>query len=125
MGVSTNKSKKGYCFLLGVGDGRLAYELVKQSEYHIICVESDETKVRQARQLLDCAGIYGVRVSVHHVDSAKLPYTDYLANLIVVNEASQHQFLDQEIFRVLRPYGGVMVTLNQQERGETLCRGEI
>ena len=117
--------KKGYCFLLGVGDGRLAYELVKQSEYHIICVESDETKVRQARQLLDCAGIYGVRVSVHHVDSAKLPYTDYLANLIVVNEASQHQFLDQEIFRVLRPYGGVMVTLNQQERGETLCRGEI
>jgi len=123
--LQQSNQKKGYCLLLGAEDGRLAYELAKQSEYHIICVESDETKIRQARQSLDRAGIYGIRISVHHIDDAKLPYTNYLANLIVINETAQNQFSDREVFRVLRPYGGVMITLNQQSEDKILRRGAI
>jgi len=102
---------KGYCLDLGCGVGRLAYELAQRTKLKVYAVESDPRLVARARQQLDQAGLYGVRVTVlqRDLDATKLPNS--FANLIIsgrsVTEGSDHLPQD-EINRLLRPYGGML-----------------
>ncbi len=102
---------KGYCLVLGCGRGRLAYELARRSDLTIIGVEADAGEAAAARQALDEAGLSG-RVAIHLGDSTTLPYTPYFANLVVSDETLRTggKLPDSadEIFRVLRPYGGTV-----------------
>ncbi|MHC4327014.1 MAG: outer membrane protein assembly factor BamB family protein [Planctomycetota bacterium] len=109
---------KGYCLVLDCGRGRLAYELARRSDLKIVGVEEDADKVAAARNAIDKAGLYG-RVVVHHKDSDSLPYTDYFANLIVSDEALRTGKLPataDEVFRVLRPSGGVVALVQQDNK---------
>ena len=111
--------KQGYCLVVGSGDGGLAYELARQSELRVIGLEFDPNQVAASRRALSQPGLYG-RVSIHqHIDDGKLPYTDYLFNLIVDNRAdadARQNVPRAEIERVLRPHGGVAVLgPNQQD----------
>jgi len=74
---------KGYCLVLGAEHGRLAFELARRTNLHVIGVEPDLSNVRAARLALDAAGIYGSRVVMDHGELATLPYSNYFANLIV------------------------------------------
>ncbi|MGB2764902.1 MAG: PQQ-binding-like beta-propeller repeat protein [Candidatus Aminicenantaceae bacterium] len=99
--------KKGYCLVLGCGTGRLAFELSKQSELKIIGIEKDKKKTASAKKRLDAAGLYGSRVVVEQWDLSTLP--DYFADLIVSEEMMTSGEIDaspEEMFRVLKPYGG-------------------
>ncbi len=104
--------KRGYCLVLGSREGRLAFELAKRTDLRIVGVESDPAMVASSRRSLDAAGLYG-RVVIHQHDSTgTLPYTDYLFNLVVSDSlASGDTFVGSrdEIFRVLRPHGGVAI----------------
>ena len=102
--------RKGYCLVMGSEKGRLAYELAKRTELDIYGVDPDPDKVTAAREALDAAGLYGVRVTVTQGDLAALPYTDYFADLIVSDRALVSGKLDvpaQELQRMLKPRGGV------------------
>ncbi|MHC4503206.1 MAG: outer membrane protein assembly factor BamB family protein [Planctomycetota bacterium] len=101
---------EGYCLMLGVGDGRLAGELARRSDLSICCLEPDEAKIAKARRFLDDAGLYGVRVSVQHGSYRRLPYADYFANLVVLDESLAGDIGScsaGELYRVLHPYDGV------------------
>jgi len=101
---------RGYCLVVGCGDGRLAYELAQGTELNIVGIEEDERKVAAAREALDRAGFYGKRATVHQGLLAELPYSDYFANLIVSQNTLTSGVLQcpaKEIVRVLRPCGGV------------------
>ena len=74
---------EGYCLDLACGDGLLSLELARRTKLQIYCVEKDPAKVKSARRLFDSAGLYGVRVTVHEADPAKVPYPDYFADLVV------------------------------------------
>ena len=101
----------GYCLVYGSGEGRLAFELAKRSDMIIVGVDEDSSKIQAGRQKLIQAGVYGARVTLHHVSSlSSLPFTKYFANLIV----SDYMISDgncagtaAEMFRVLRPSGGI------------------
>lgn len=98
---------KGYCLVLGCGDGRLAFELAGRSELKIVGIEKDRKKARKARERLDEAGILGSRVIVEEWALSTLP--DYFANLIVYNNipaAGKIEYSPEEMYRVLRPCGG-------------------
>ncbi|HUT10333.1 MAG TPA: PQQ-binding-like beta-propeller repeat protein, partial [Thermoguttaceae bacterium] len=112
----------GFCLLAGVGDGRLAYELARQSELRIYCAETNESKVAAARKLLSAAGLYGTRVTVHHIDTETLPYPDYFADLIVVDEpsAGPMPYSPDELLRVLRPCGGTAYLVSAAESSDGL-----
>jgi outer membrane protein assembly factor BamB len=100
----------GYALVLGAGDGTLVYELARQSNLVIYCIEPDPNKVSQARQILDAANLHGVRASIHQGDMSNLPYAPYFANLIVWDQSLGSdigQFSAEELYRVLRPYGGI------------------
>ncbi|MCK4263796.1 MAG: PQQ-binding-like beta-propeller repeat protein, partial [Candidatus Aminicenantes bacterium] len=99
---------KGYCLVLGCGTGRLAFELAKQSKMKIIGIEEDTKKINTAKNRLDSAGLYGSRVVVEQWDFSTLP--DYFADLIVSDEmmtSGKIKCSSEEMFRVLKPYGGV------------------
>lgn len=100
--------KKGYCLVFGSGTGRLAFELARHTELKIIGIEENPKKVEEAKKRLDAAGLYGSRVVVEQWDLSSLP--DYFANLIVSNEvmiSGRIKGSSKEMYRVLRPFGGV------------------
>jgi len=107
---------EGYCLDLACGDGQLSLELAHRTKLQIYCVEKDPAKVKAARRLFDSAGLYGVRVTVHQADPAKVPYPNYFADLVVsgrsvtkgpsiisVEEAQRMQCPDGGIARIGRP----------------------
>ncbi|MEO2031132.1 MAG: PQQ-binding-like beta-propeller repeat protein [Planctomycetaceae bacterium] len=104
--------EQGVCLVIGHGDGRLAWELARQSKLRVIGVETDRGNVNAARTALLQAGLYGTRVTLHHVESYDdLPFVGRFANLVV----SERQLHDgelnidaKELFRVLRPHGGLV-----------------
>ena len=62
--LEQSKTQDGYCLLLGLGEGQLLYELIRQTNFHIIVIESDAAKVDTFRRRLDDAGLYGRRVAL-------------------------------------------------------------
>lgn len=102
--------RDGYYVDLACGEGRLALELARRTKLQIYAVEADPGKVRTARRLLEDAGLYGVRVTVHQADPGKVPYPDYFADLVVsgrsVTEGAE-TVPRESLTRMQRPYGGV------------------
>ncbi|MFH1920374.1 MAG: PQQ-binding-like beta-propeller repeat protein [Planctomycetota bacterium] len=101
---------EGYCLDLGCGDGALAHALATRTKLHVYAVDPDPRNVELARQRLDAAGLYGVRVTVHQGDPLQTAYPSYFANLVVSGRSLTEDVspdLDREANRVLRPYGGV------------------
>ncbi len=113
--LKQTKLTRGYCLVLDAEEGRLVYELARQSELQVIGFEDDAAKVAAARRSLDRAGLYG-RVVIHHGSLNKLPYKlpygDWLFNLVM---ADGPMFSDRmsnrsdSIWRVLAPGGTAWV----------------
>jgi outer membrane protein assembly factor BamB len=109
--IKRTQVDRGIGLVLGSEKGQLALELAKQTRLRVIAVETDAYKVHASRAFLMAAGVYGSRVTVRQVeDLSKLPFVGNFANL-VVSEVSvtthQRTAVAAEIFRVLRPDGGV------------------
>jgi len=102
---------KGYCLVLGAERGRLAFELAKRTDMHILGVEPNLVKVQAARAALDAAGLYGKRVVIDHGEISALSYSNYFANLIVSDTllltGEIPGNLDQ-LARHLKPCGGTI-----------------
>ncbi len=108
--IQATSVTEGYCLDLACGDGLLALELARRTKLQIYCVEKDPEKVQAARRLFDSAGLYGVRVTVHQADPAKVPYPNYFADLVVsgrsVTEGPSVVPMEQ-VQRVLCPGRGI------------------
>ncbi|OGV72715.1 MAG: hypothetical protein A3K19_02755 [Lentisphaerae bacterium RIFOXYB12_FULL_65_16] len=98
----------GYCLLLGAGDGQFLYQLVRESNLIVFCVEPDAAKAAAARKALDAAGLYGPRVVVHTGEIAAVGYPEYFADLIVVGSESVGKAPAEVLYRLLRPCGGCL-----------------
>ncbi len=116
----------GPALLLGVGDGRLAMALAKQSRLRIYCAEPDQKKVAAARKSFNAAGLYGSRLVVHHIPDKKLPYPAYFADLVVAAKGAP-KVAPAELYRVLRPCGGTAYVLDgaAQIKGDALKRDRL
>ncbi len=103
--------KDGYCIILGMGTGRLAEELIRQTNLNIIGFDSDPRKVDSLRKKFDRLGLYGSRISLINGTIASIPISPYLANLVVSEDINHSGLIGnpdfaQQVFSVLRPYGG-------------------
>ncbi|NUQ61147.1 MAG: PQQ-binding-like beta-propeller repeat protein [Pirellulales bacterium] len=109
--LQATKVHNGYALVLGSGSGRLAEELVRQSDLYVIAVDRDPAKVAQLREKLHRDGLYGSRASAHLGDPSSYPLPPYLASLIVSEDWGQlgsaaGSALLRTVFQPLRPYGG-------------------
>lgn len=108
--LKTSGVNRGFCLVLDGDEGRLAFEIARQSQLDVYVVESDAEKVEAARRALSSAGVYGNRVTVHQFDAAAIPYSNYFANLIVSDrfvKSGTTGFDPARIARHLKPLGGV------------------
>ena len=108
--LARTKVRKGYCLVLG-GSVDLAAAIAAASEFQVVCVQREAAAATAARVRLDAAGLAG-RVAVHHCPPGKLPYGDYLFNLVVDADrlaGRSAAFSLGEVMRVLRPCGGLAV----------------
>ncbi|NQT01980.1 MAG: methyltransferase domain-containing protein [Planctomycetes bacterium] len=110
--ISQTGIRKGFCLVYGCGEGRLAFELAKRSDLVIVGVDTDSASISTAISKLMEAGVYGARIKMRKVDSLEsLPFTKYFFNLIVSdNILSEGTCVGSaaEMFRVLRPSGGLV-----------------
>jgi outer membrane protein assembly factor BamB len=109
--LKKTNEQEGYCLLLGVGTGELLYELLNQSNLHVIALDPDAEKVAAIRRKLDDAELYGNRVSVHVGDITSIQLAPYMANLIVSEDlqaagTGKGDVFIERVFHSLRPYGG-------------------
>lgn len=124
--------RDGYALVLGIDEGRLVEELVRQSDMHVIAVDEDPSAVAALRNRLFAMGVYGTRASVLVGDPVSYPFSPYVASLIVSEMPDEldnvgEEVLAQAVFHALRPYGGVACAWGSlADRGgiEEIVQGE-
>ncbi len=104
--------RTGFCLVVGSEDGRLAYELARQSELQVIGVEPDASKAASSREAFTRAGLHGTRVTIFCRPLDELPFANYFANLVVSDSMLLTGRLPgkpDQIARHLKPCGGVAI----------------
>jgi len=98
--------------VLGVGSGRLAEEIVRQSRCDVIAIDPDAAKVNKLRAAMCDKGLYGSRIAIHTADPKTFRFPPYLASLIVSEDPSVLGDCDaafvKRLAQSLRPYGGTL-----------------
>ena len=114
---------KGYCLILGSGDGRLAYEIARQSNLQVIGLEENPQAVARARKKFLAAGIYGKRISIHEGKPDYLRYPRLCANLIVADRLLKKGELvatrPSEALPILHPFRGTTFLTFPEEKSPT------
>jgi len=126
--VETSGIDRGWCLVTGCGDGRLVYELARRTNLHIVGIDSDPKNVRAARILLDGAGLYGERASVHLVEGGGLPFADMVFNLVVsggISATGMAAIHPGELYRVTRPGGGTILVGSPDPKASRLTRPDL
>lgn len=121
--MSETSITKGFCLIIGTDSGQLAYEIATRSNLKVLAIDQNTKKTRKARMDLATTGIYGTHVSIQKIVGNKLPFTDYFANIVLINNQQFENQIDRkfktEIDRVLRPCGGVECYENPRKRTTT------
>jgi len=101
------RAGKGYILVLGLESGQTLAALARAGSCRVVGRDPDPKRVDAARTYLMKQGLYGTRVAVHQGSIEKLPYTDYVAN-IVTSERDGIATSRDELLRVVRPHGGIL-----------------
>ena len=119
--LANTKADRGFCLIVGAEEGRLAFELARQSHLKIFGIEPNEQKAVRAREALSAAGFYGHRVVIHSRDAGEIPYSNFFANVIVSDTMLRTGALPgdpQKIARHLKPLGGAVCLPVSAEAGK-------
>jgi outer membrane protein assembly factor BamB len=110
--IKTAGAKSGYGLVLGLTDGRLVEELLKQTSLSLIVVDADAAKIAALRRRLDAAGLLGTRVQLFTGKPFEFLFPPYIASLITSEDAKAAGFSfdvgPARLFQALRPYGGTL-----------------
>lgn len=101
---------RGYCVVLGCGEGQLVHELARRGQFRMVGLASSAAQTEAARRNIEAAGLYGPAVIQEWADWKKLPFTDFMANLVIVDgpdDGPLHAAVTREVQRILRPAGGI------------------
>ncbi len=113
--------RSGFCLVLDGEQGRLAYELARQSQLDVYVVEPDAAKVASARAALARTDLYGSRITVHQFDPNAIPYANYFANLVVSDRFVADETIGFDpalVSRHIKPVGGILAVLSANKDHE-------
>ncbi|MDA1137612.1 MAG: PQQ-binding-like beta-propeller repeat protein [Planctomycetota bacterium] len=114
----------GYALVVGDADGRLSRVLAERTRLHIIHVTTDSSAASALREeLLSNTLLYGSKLHIQEVESLeRLPFPQYLFNAILVAGEANGLSI-RELYRVLRPAGGILLTRLDAEKARALLTG--
>lgn len=96
----------GVALVIGGSDWGLAVALAREAPFLVHVLDTNPTRVAEARRHVLAAGLYG-RVTAGSWDGVRLPLADGLVNLIIADTLPPE--LEPEVNRVLAPLGVTMV----------------
>jgi hypothetical protein len=102
----------GVCELPRVGDGTLAAALASQGVGQVHGLAADARAAEAARKPSASCGVLGSQVVIEAGNPSAIPLGDWVADLLVVADATDADLQDlpaAEVQRVLSPYRGVAV----------------
>ncbi|MCX5769291.1 MAG: PQQ-binding-like beta-propeller repeat protein [Candidatus Hydrogenedentes bacterium] len=108
--IKTAGVRQGYCLDLGCQTGGVGLEIARNSGLKVVAVD-DEQAVSRVRAKLIGTGLYGARFAAIAGALENLPFTDYIADVIVSERALPNgcpPFPPNEAARLLRPHTGVL-----------------
>ena len=108
--LEARSTVEGFCLVLGLKNGRLVEELLRQTKLRVMAVDADRKKIDALRDKLAAAGVYGSRSELFVADPLTFSFPPYIASLVVseVYDGSQlsQKMTRERLIRMLRPYGG-------------------
>lgn len=93
---------------VGASDATLAIDLARTGRYLVNVFATGEAAVESIRGSIHRENLYGVASAEPLENPSRLPYTENLVNLIVVDKATLVPL--SELFRILAPHGSLVVT---------------
>lgn len=116
--LATGEDLGGYCLVLGADSVGIINEIVRQSEMHILVLDSSAARIDTFRRAYDGLGLYGTRVSALVGDPTTANLPPYVMSLVVSGKTKDWdgdlQIVGQ-IHRSLRPYGGQAIFLDAEK----------
>lgn len=100
--VRASGASGGVCAVVGATDASLALAIAKEGSFVVHCLAPDTKACDAMRKAIRAGGLYGA-VSADVLSGDRLPYTDNLVNVLVVNDKSR--IPKEELLRVLVPNG--------------------
>ena len=105
---------EGYAFWFGAANHPELARLARSSPFEqLVVVDQEPARITRLRKQLDADGVYG-RVTVHDADPYTFRAPSYVANMVFVGPALAARAdprLLQELYRSVRPYGGILYLL--------------
>ena len=118
------QARNGICVLMGVVDGRTAYDIIQRTNLRVIAFGNDGKRLESIRRAFVDAGLYGSRFACHHVERLeKLPTVGNFANLVtseLTEFGSQGPAVVQEAVRIAQPRGYVAFASSEPQLGAAL-----
>lgn len=116
---------RGFALVVGDADGGLSLELARNTDLQLVTLAPDAASAAALRaRLIAETGLYGYRIHVQSLTATgRLPFAPYFANAVIVAHPAPG-VPAAELYRVLRPYGGLMLCPGLSGRdAEALLRG--
>ena len=103
--------RTGYALVHGVGDAQLASQILRNTNFNLVCIEEDSLIAAKTRDLFNEKALYGKRIVVHKKLGNRLPYPDFMFNFICVDSGALkgEKLLLSEYYRLLRPFGTLVI----------------
>jgi outer membrane protein assembly factor BamB len=101
----------GYALVHGVGDAQMASQILRDTNFNLVCVEEDPLIAEKTRVRFSDKAQYGKRIVVHKKVGVQLPYPDFMFNFICVDIGALKgkEPLLSEYYRLLRPFGTLVL----------------
>ncbi|MFP4380300.1 MAG: PQQ-binding-like beta-propeller repeat protein [Candidatus Sumerlaeia bacterium] len=102
-------TKRGVACVPDCGEADLALELAQKSEFLILALDPDETKIAAAKRKASEAGVLGRSLYVEQGQLRSLPFADNYVDLLALPNKTQAELSEAEaaeIMRVLTPVHG-------------------
>lgn len=118
--LQTAGMEQGYALVLGDSNAELSGQIVAQTRLHVINIMPDAGSAAALRaKLLATTRWYGSRIHVLTVQKLEqLPFPRYFANAVIL-EGNVPGVSGKELYRVLRPCGGIMLLRGLAEGAAT------
>lgn len=119
--LDKTQAKKGFAICYGADQEPLLDAFLELSPLRLIVIEKDPAKVQKLRTKYDSLGLYGSRITAHQGTPGSFQGPQHIARLTLLSESFMESLNSRQlkqIYRSVRPYGGV-VWMPQNDKRST------
>ncbi|MEQ9066587.1 MAG: PQQ-binding-like beta-propeller repeat protein, partial [Gimesia chilikensis] len=121
--LKQTEARTGYAVCVGGDNPDLLDAFLRLSPLQLVVLEPDAQRVTALRKRYDARGEYGTRISVHQGTPTRFQAPQHIARVTLVSAPQTESLTSaslQQIYRSVRPYGGVIWIPAADERLESL-----